>query len=92
MATKKDDGHSFEALYQQLEEKARLLEAGNLPLEASLKLYEDGAALVDQLRQVLDAAELRIRTVQGRTEPVVAVLREMGEPFDEDGGDWEDES
>ena len=92
MAAKKDDGTSFEALYQQLEEKARQLEAGNVPLEASLKLYEDGAALVDQLREVLDAAELRIRTVQGRTEPVVAAFRETGEPFSEDDGDWDDES
>ncbi|MGE0572408.1 MAG: exodeoxyribonuclease VII small subunit [Dehalococcoidia bacterium] len=92
MAAKKDESRSFEALYQQLEEKARQLEAGNVPLEASLKLYEDGAALVDQLREVLDAAELRIRTVQGRTEPVVSAFRETGEPFGEDDRDWEDES
>ncbi len=92
MAAKKAADQSFELLYQQLEEKARMLEAGNLPLEASLKLYEDGAALVDQLREVLDAAELRIRTVQSRTEPAVAALREVGEMPDEGDGEWEDES
>ncbi|WBL36341.1 exodeoxyribonuclease VII small subunit [Tepidiforma flava] len=44
----------FEALYAQLEEHARRLEQGNLPLEESLKLYEEGAALVDRLRAILE--------------------------------------
>jgi exodeoxyribonuclease VII small subunit len=60
---------SFEELYAALEEKARKLEQGNLPLEESLKLYEEGAALADQLRAVLASAELRIRNVHQRFEP-----------------------
>jgi exodeoxyribonuclease VII small subunit len=57
---------SFEALFRRLEETARKLEAGNLGLDESLALYEEGAAIADRLRSILDAAELRIRTVQQR--------------------------
>ena len=71
---------SFESLYTALEEKARKLEQGNLPLEESLQLYEEGAALVDRLKDVLDRAELRIRTVQRRFE------EDELEPPDEDTG------
>lgn len=68
---------SFEALYAQLEEKARKLEQGNLPLEESLKLYEEGAALVDRLREILEGAELRIRTLQTHLEQDIQELREV---------------
>lgn len=92
MPAKKQEEPSFEALFQMLEEKARLLEAGNLPLEASLRLYEEGAALVDRLREVLDAAELRVRTVQGRTEPALGAFQETDGGEYEGAGDWEDEA
>ena len=67
---------TFEELYAALEERARRLEAGNLPLEESLKLYEEGAAIVDKLREILGSAELRIRKLQGRLEDDRAELRE----------------
>lgn len=51
---------TFESLYAALEEKARRLEQGNLPLEESLRLYDDGAKLVDQLRTILEKAELQV--------------------------------
>jgi exodeoxyribonuclease VII small subunit len=60
------DTAAFETLFASLEEKARRLEQGNLPLDESLKLYEEGAALADRLREILAAAELRVRTVQRR--------------------------
>lgn len=68
---------TFEELYSALEDKARKLEQGNLPLEESLKLYEEGAALVDRLRVILEKAELRVRTVQGRFDEERADLREV---------------
>lgn len=68
---------SFEQLYSRLEEKARRLEQGNLGLEESLKLYEEGAALVDRLREILAAAELRVKTLRGRLEEDEAGLREV---------------
>jgi exodeoxyribonuclease VII small subunit len=57
---------TFETLFAALEERARKLEQGNLPLEESLRLYEEGAALADRLRTILDSAELRVRTVRAR--------------------------
>jgi len=68
---------SFEALYAALEEKARRLEEGHLSLEESIRLYEEGADLVARLRDVLGAAELRIRTVQARLQRDEADLREV---------------
>jgi exodeoxyribonuclease VII small subunit len=68
---------SFEELYAALEEKARRLEQGNLPLEDSLRLYEEGAALVDALRKILEGAELQVKTLQGRLDEEEAQLREV---------------
>lgn len=75
---------TFEALYGQLEEKARKLEQGNLPLEESLKLYEEGAALVDRLRTILEGAELRVKTLQTHLEQDLQELREVEAGYDED--------
>ena len=68
---------SFEELYAALEEKARRLEQGNLPLEDSLRLYDEGAALVDALRKILEGAELQVKTLQGRHDEEEAQLREV---------------
>jgi exodeoxyribonuclease VII small subunit len=68
---------TFEELYAALEEKARKLEQGNLPLEESLKLYEEGATLVHRLREILDGAELRVKQLQGRLQEDEQVLQEV---------------
>ncbi len=81
---KASDEMSFEQLYAALEGKARALEQGNLPLEESLTLYEEGAALAARLREILEAAELRIRTVQRGPD----VDEEPPDPGTEDGGDF----
>lgn len=73
---------SFEQLYSALEEKARRLEQGNLPLEASLKLYEEGAAIADNLRQILEGAELQVKTLQTRLEDDRAQIREVETGYD----------
>ena len=75
---------TFEALYAALEEKARKLEQGNLPFEASLKLYEEGAKLVDQLRVILEKAELQVRTLQGRMDEDEFHLREVEAGYEAD--------
>ncbi len=77
---------TFEELYGELEEKARRLEQGNLPLEESLRLYEEGAALVDRLRVVLEGAELRVKTLQSRLAEERAELRDVAAAYD-DGGE-----
>ena len=55
---------AFEELVAQLEECARKLDTGNIPLEEGLSIFEEGAALVDQLRKLLSTAELRVQRLQ----------------------------
>ena len=68
---------SFEDLYKQLEEKDARLDDGKLPLEESIKLYEEGVGLVDRLREMLTSAELRVRTLERRLADDEFELREM---------------
>ena len=51
---------SFEAAMQRLEEIVKLMERGELPLEDSLELFEEGTALVRQCSGLLDTAEQKI--------------------------------
>ncbi|MEP7216489.1 MAG: exodeoxyribonuclease VII small subunit [Anaerolineaceae bacterium] len=81
---------TFDQLYTALEEKARRLEQGNLPLEASLKLYEEGAAIADDLRKILEGAELQVKTLQARLEDDRAVIREVEAEYDHEAGEFEE--
>ena len=54
---------SFEEAYKQLEEIVRRLEAGGLPLNESISLYEEGMRLAKKCGGQLDAAELRIAQI-----------------------------
>lgn len=51
---------SFEAAMQRLEEIVIIMERGELPLDDSLKLFEEGTALVRQCGSMLDEAEQKI--------------------------------
>ena len=51
---------TFEASLAELEEVVRKLESGDLPLEESLKLFEDGVRLSRECRERLVNAERRI--------------------------------
>ena len=75
---------TFEARAAAREEKARKLEQGNLPLEGSLKLYEEGAKRVDQLRVILEKAELQVKTLQGRMDEDEFQLREVEAAYEAD--------
>ncbi|MFP4436524.1 MAG: exodeoxyribonuclease VII small subunit [Chloroflexaceae bacterium] len=55
---------TYETLYQQLQEVVNRLEAGTLPLEESLQLYEQGVQLAAACQRLLDTAELRIEQLQ----------------------------
>lgn len=50
----------FEEAFNRLEEIARQLEGGELALEESLALYEEGMKLIEVCSQKLDAAEKKI--------------------------------
>ncbi len=78
MASKKPD-EPFEALYGRLEETVAKLEAGNLSLEESLSLYEDGMKLAKQCQGILQAAELRITRLQEQFSG--PALREEAEEY-----------
>lgn len=51
---------SFEAALGRLEETVRLLESGNVPLDDSLSLFEEGIALVKLCNNKLDTAEQKV--------------------------------
>ncbi len=55
-----DNSKTFEASMQRLEEIVRTMERGELPLEQSLKLFEEGTALVRTCGTMLDEAEMKI--------------------------------
>ncbi|WJW66796.1 exodeoxyribonuclease VII small subunit [Candidatus Chlorohelix allophototropha] len=54
---------NFEEAYQRLSETAAALENGNLPLDKSLALYEEGVALAERCKELLDKAELRVKQI-----------------------------
>ena len=57
------DTLSFEEAYRRLEETVEKLSAGGLPLEESLRLFEQGMALANYCSTLLDRAELRVQQV-----------------------------
>ena len=48
---------SFEASMERLETIVRQLEQGNAPLEESLKLFQEGTALVQSCAKLLDSEQ-----------------------------------
>jgi exodeoxyribonuclease VII small subunit len=73
-----EQSKSFEASLEALEQIVRELESGDLPLEKSLELFEDGIRLSRQCQERLNQAERRIEVLlrdnQGR--PVVSAFEE----------------
>jgi len=57
---------SFEELIEALEDRVRKLEAGELPLEHALKLFEEGIELTRDCHERLDAADRRIVELESR--------------------------
>jgi exodeoxyribonuclease VII small subunit len=60
----------FEEALEGLEKLVGELEGGNLPLEDSLRTFEEGVRLVRVCSERLKAAELRIRQVEETQEGV----------------------
>ena len=76
---KKTDEPTFEQALQQLEQIVQKLEKGELPLEESLRLYEDGIRLSRLCHGKLEEAEGKIEMLMkdARGEPV---LDAQGQP------------
>lgn len=70
---------SFEAALKQLEEIVQRLERGELPLEESLKLYEEGIRLSRLCHAKLEEAEGKIELLMKDARGEL-VLDEQGRP------------
>ena len=54
---------SFESNMQRLEQIVRAMERGDVALEESLKLFQEGTALVEACGKLLDEAELQVKKI-----------------------------
>jgi len=72
-------GVTFEAALKQLEEIVQRLERGELPLEESLKLYEEGIRLSRHCHAKLEEAEGKIELLMKDAKGDL-VLDDQGRP------------
>lgn len=54
---------TFEENMQRLEQIVRAMEHGDVPLEESLKLFQEGTQLVESCSKLLDEAELLVKKI-----------------------------
>ena len=73
----------FEDALQRLERIVDQLEGGNLPLEESLKVFEEGVGLARHCARYLDEAEKRIELL---TRDESGMLKTEPFPVPEDDG------
>lgn len=71
---------TFEASMQRLEQIVRAMERGDVPLDESLKLFQEGTELVRSCEKLLSEAQLQIEKVMTAQDgsPVM-------EAFEDDG-------
>lgn len=66
------ESRTFERALQELEDRVRKLDSGDLPLEDALRSFEEGIGLVRECQELLDQADRRIveltETPQGVVE------------------------
>lgn len=56
---------TYEQAFQELEAAVRQLESGERPLEEALALFERGQLLAARCSELLEAAELKLKTLVG---------------------------
>ena len=66
--SKTTQAFQFEKVMKELEVVVDRLEQGEAPLEQSLKDFEKGVTLVEQLRKQLDQAQRRIEEIAKKEE------------------------
>lgn len=69
---------SFEEKIARLEQIVRTMERGDVPLETSLKLFQEGTQLVQDCGKLLDEAELQVKKL---------IIMPDGTPSEEDFSD-----
>ena len=65
---------TFEENMQRLEQIVRAMEKGEVPLEESLKLFQEGTELVRTCGKLLDEAQLQVKKI---------AVAEDGNPLEE---------
>jgi exodeoxyribonuclease VII small subunit len=81
---------SFETAIKRLTEIVQALERGDLPLEESLRLFEEGVRLSSVSQRRLDAAEKRVEQLlavdeQGRARTQPFTTEATGDDEDKEG-------
>ena len=71
---------SFEDALRALEEVVRKLESGEVPLDASISLYERGEALRKHCQARLDAAQARIERIVAGPDGAAAGTQPFDDP------------
>ena len=66
---------SFEASMARLEQIVRAMERGDVALEESLKLFQEGTELVRSCQKLLDEAHMQVKKIMTATD---------GSPVEED--------
>ena len=66
---------TFEENMQRLEQIVRAMERGDVPLEESLKLFQEGTELVRKCGKILDEAQLQVKKIATASD---------GTPIEED--------
>ena len=66
---------TFEASMARLEQIVRAMERGEVALEESLKLFQEGTELVRNCQKLLDEAQLQVKRIMTATD---------GSPVEED--------
>ena len=69
------ENQTFEASMTRLEQIVRAMERGDVALEESLKLFQEGTELVRNCQKLLDDAQLQIKKI---------MTAEDGSPVEED--------
>ena len=70
-------GASFEGSIHRLTEIVETLESGELPLEQSLRLFEEGIKIARSAQSTLDGAEKRVEELLSIDAEGNPVVREM---------------
>ena len=73
-----NNAKSFEENIQRLEQIVRAMDRGDVALEESLKLFQEGTALVERCSKLLDEAELQVKKIVPDSD---------GQPTEEDFAD-----
>ena len=69
------DNKTFEASMARLEQIVRAMERGDVALEESLRLFQEGTELVRSCQKILDEAQLQVQKIMTAPD---------GSPLEED--------